>query len=194
MKNSSSGFTLLEVIIAIVISLLVVAISVMALNSFINFKSKIEHADAKYGDRALFLYLLFKQLQNIPTNNDLVGDNYFYGERDYFRFVSYVPISGDYFPGIFGVEYYAKDGKLYERDMPLIESRDVRRFLMGNLGSNGTLFKINGIKVSSFEYFDGREWQSSWPYVGSWPLVVRIWEENGSSLDIPVKIGSRRRR
>ena len=189
-ESDRSGFTLLEVLLAVVISALVISVAVAALRGFIGFRDRIEKAYRREGSRALFYYFLFKQLQNVPIGEEGVGNLCLYGERNFFRFISRVPMSGYFLPGLVGVEYRIDGNRLYERDYPLRNEVEASRFLTGTLRVEARWVRIRGVGILAFEYLGVQGWRDRWNTVSECPKAVRVLFSKSRSLDVPVMVQS----
>lgn len=191
-KKCVCGFTLLEVIIAVLISSFLILTAALALRAYIDSQRRISVSLNEKSKRVLFVYFLLKQLQNIPDDLDLTRGLRFEGNVDYVKFVSYVPMTGRYFPGIFGIEYKIVDGKLFEYDRPLITREDVMDFFEKEIVSdNLTKVYESNAKITSFSYYDGSRWLDSWKNINSTPVILKINFDNGSYISFPVLLASK---
>ena len=193
LNSECSGFTLLEVLIAVVLSSLVIFTASLALRAYIDSQKSIEEKISEESKKALFLYFFFKQLQNIPGDIEFIEDFRFEGGSDYLKFVSRVPMTGPFFPGVFGVEYKVRDGCVKERDFPLITRKDVLDFFKGNREENGnfTVVYATDVKIVGFEYYNGINWVREWKLINSIPFIIKIELENGTALYFPVSVALR---
>ncbi len=157
---SERGFTLIELLIAVTIAAMVIALGAMAIRSFLFAQQRQKALSERLERFMLFRYLLFKQLQNVPPR---VFNNkaHFAGEEDALRFVSRVPVTGPFFPGIFGVEYLLNGTSVLERDCPIVDSSDYSDFRSKRL-CNTTWHLIwkcdNCTENLAFSYFYGGRW------------------------------------
>ena len=188
---SKRGFTLLEVLIALLLSSLIILTAVMALKGYMDFEHRSQKLIRVESRKTLFLYLFFKQLQNIPRL-DMTQGFLFEGERSFLRFISYVPMTGKYFPGIFGVTYLIKDGSLFEKDEPLMDREDVLSFFKEKDEVEGAVRIFSPpSKISGFSFYDGHQWRDSWKELSSVPVVIKIELGDGSEMMIPVDVANR---
>ena len=182
-----AGFTLLEVIVALTITMLVVVVGASALRTFVSSYGKQKEAAEKVLRSDLAVVLFFRQLQNIPDKvfGKIMS---FRGESDYVRFASFVKATAVGLPGIYGVEYRLEDGKLLERDVSLVKGEDYIEFIRDGAGEEKPWFVVMDFEENTnlrFEYGDGKRWQSRWE--GGVPKFIGIRAEDRWLLIIPVK-------
>ena len=176
------GFTLLEVLVALIISSILVVAAAAFLRSNMTLQQRVNRVTTRLGKRAAVVYLLFKQLQNIPPEAPGTRE-VFQGESDTMRFISWIPATGRFFPGIFGVEYKVEDGNLYERDLPLMDKDDVRDFVRKKIPEDKLKWHLLIKGVKGFSYASRGRWVDRWIRLGL-PDAVKIEGENG--ITIPV--------
>ncbi|WP_343214953.1 hypothetical protein [Desulfurobacterium sp.] len=146
---------------ALLIALFIVGIGATALKVYYSSYILQEEKFAEAKRKSFFLFLFFKQLQNIPQN--VFGyPPIFEGDEKKLKFVSNVPLLGRYFPGIFGIELRIKEGKLLEANIPLVDVEDYRNFLNEDLKKEWFLVFFFSGEECHFEYSDGKIWKRSW--------------------------------
>ena len=189
MKLKEGGFTLLELLLALLIASFLVLTVTLSLRSYINFSGKAEKKLAEKEKRALFIYTFFKQLQ-FPEGTSFTRGILFNGERKWLRFTTKIPLTGYYFPGIYGVVYLIDNNTLFEKDAPIVNRDDFDKFVKREPQLEDGNYTPIMEGVSSFSYFDGRRWIDRWVTEGL-PKAVRIEMSNGTFISFPVELAKR---
>ena len=193
--RGEKGFTLLEVVVALTVAMMVVLVGTIALRTYLSSYERQKRAVSEVERKAFFAFIFFKQLQNIPDRVFGVVP-IFEGEEDRLRFVSRTPMTGRYFPGFFAIEFRVKNGRIIERDFPLIDVEDYKNFLEESGDMNAkwfVVFTLKGYKNEDihFEYFDGKVWRRDWKLRGKLPAFIAIKTEDKTLYVFPVMYFSR---
>ena len=198
MKPSSSGFTLLELILSLTILGVVLLLIFGALRIGTRAWEKGEKdVEIQQRQRAV-LDLIQKQIASACLYEIKAGDDAFYfkGSETEIEFVSRSPIAPGSRTGIVYVKYSARQGDrdekmslmLYERDLIFMKEED-----FGSDAAEYSLKLISGFQNLQFEYLkkaeDGSEtsWQSSWDSSGDdkeMPLAVKMSFEGEQEDDV----------
>ncbi len=185
----NKGFTLLELLIAILLStfVVVVCISILRLSSDSLYRST--RFSRRLENRTLGIFLFYAQLQSIP-NPSRVGISrvFLKCEEKELDFITTKPITNSSYPGIFLAGYRIEDGCLWEKDMPIISPKNIKAEL--GLIENGWICLRKFKEQAYFSYFSGRDWQSKWRSKGC-PKAISL-SLDKDTIIIPIVQGLER--
>ena len=155
------GFTLLELLIAILLStfVVVVCVSILRLSSDSLYRST--KFSRKLENKTLGVFLFYAQLQSIPNPSRVgVSKTFLKCEENELEFITTKPITNSSYPGIFLAGYRIENGCIWEKDTPIISPKNVKADL-GDI-EDGWMCLRRFKEKAYFNYFSGRDWQSRW--------------------------------
>ncbi len=180
------GFTLLELLIAILISTFVVVVctSILRLSSDSLYRST--RFSRKLENKTLGIFLFYAQLQSIPDPSRVgISKIFLKCEEDGLEFITTKPITNSSYPGIFLTGYRIENNCIWEKDIPIISPKNIKTSL-GDI-EDGWICLKRFKEQASFSYFSGREWRSSWKG-GKMPRAISLSMDN-AKLVIPIVQG-----
>ncbi len=161
MRCANRGYTLLEILVAVAISAMVVLSVSVAIRTFVSSLELHKRKSKEEIATSLFFLTFFRWLQNLNMKPFGVSLP-FSGDSSEIKFASEFPLTGRYFPGVFGVLLKADRSVVLEADVPLIDAEDVREFKEGraDMAYKRVFSCANG--DADFSYYNGRNWVDSW--------------------------------
>ena len=185
----SKGFTLLEAVIAVFLLSLIALVCGMALRVGVTTYEKTQKYASKFESQTINYYRLFEQLKHTCPYKAERGGRYdfFKGESDRVGFITSLSLTQPGIPGFFRVEYSYEDGKLWVREMRILDTS----YLYKDWEDEDKRELLSGLQGLTFQYFDGKDWQDEWRKIGL-PKAIKVKIESEKvqfSFIVPFVIG-----
>jgi len=186
-KSKNKGFTLIEIVIAIVLLSLIALSASIAIRIGLKSYEKTRTTFEKTKSKEINTLFLFEQIK-LTSDYRWKGKiyNLFEGSRDKIIFISKKSILNPSKYGFFKVRYEEDEGKLWVSEEQIFDPSDVNR----EIKEEPTPF-IKDVLSVQFRFFDGKNWNDSW-YSKQLPQAIYVnieWKnKKNTEMIIPIVI------